>query len=412
MLVGLPLGAQTTATSVAPPEEAAVESADAEPKTTWKNFKLTLVSKPFSAVYSRKGLEIESPGGGYTAHIQWRLQSRYVTPFDHDPRQPSQFAPISNNYYMRRARYKMEGELFHGFAEYKFEQDLLGGRMITLFTDLHPTSWLRIRVGQWKSIFSQERYISSGKQQFVERSIVNREFTLDRQAGISFNAHFGAGTRGDSVYSFEVLKGTGMNSGFGWDGSPLLVGRYQWNFLKADPGFSSSDTGNRQTPAAFVAFTAARNTSAYTRFSSGGAQLDGFTAGTANQYRLTQVNGEFLFKYRGWSIQNENHWKQVHDNVNHTDTTLRGSYVQTGYFPHTVWGFVPREVEFAYRYAVVDPNKALPGDLRQESTFAMNIFLEGHDDKWTFDFSRLSLQQNNLAGLSDFRYRIQWDVQF
>jgi hypothetical protein len=43
----------------------------------------------------------------------------------------------------------------------------------------------------------------------------------------------------------------------------------------------------------------------------------------------------------------------------------------------------------------------------------VNLFIEGHDDKWTFDVSRLSLQQPGaVGGLHDFRYRLQWDVQF
>ena len=34
--------------------------------------------------------------------------------------------------------------------------------------------------------FNRERVDSSGRQQFVERSIINRTFTIDRQVGISF----------------------------------------------------------------------------------------------------------------------------------------------------------------------------------------------------------------------------------
>jgi hypothetical protein len=308
----------------------------------------------------------------------------------------------------------MEGQVLGGFMAYKYEHDFIGHQMIDLYADVNIQPWLRVRLGQWKSIFSQERYISSGRQQLVERSIVNREFTLDRQAGISFNGRIAAGKRADSIYSFEILTGNGLNTGINLDSSPMLVARYQWNFLKADPGVASSDTGNRQTPAAFVAFGAARNTSQFTRYSSGGGgQLDGFAAGAPGQYRLTQLNGEFMFKYRGASIQNENHWKQVNDHVNLKNTTLRGSYVQAGYFPHNVVNLVPKEVEFAYRYAAVDPSTAAVRDLRQEHTIAVNVFLEGHDNKWTFDFSRLSLQQPGTpGGLHDFRYRLQWDVQF
>lgn len=364
--------------------------------------------------YSRQGLEVKSKEGGYTARIQWRLQTRFSTPFDDDPRSVSQFSTSNPNRYMlRRSRYKMDGEILGGLVAYKYEHDFIGHQMIDLYTDVNLRPWLRIRIGQWKSIFSQERYISSGRQQMVERSIVNRDFTLDRQAGFSVHGRIAAGKRADSIYFFEILTGNGLNTGINLDDNPLLVARYQWNFLKADPSVSSSDTGNRKTPAAFIALSAARNTSEFTRYSgSGGGQIDGFTRGAPNQYRLSQLNAEFMYKYRGASIQGENHWKQIRDHVLARTRTLRGAYVQAGYFPHHVVSIIPKEVEFAYRYAVVDPNTRTTRDLRQEHSIAMNVFLEGHDNKFTFEVSRLAMQQPAFAGVHRLRYQIQWDVQF
>lgn len=409
-LISLPAAvvAQTVSANLVPASPKPAE------RVTWKNFKLELVKTPFRMTYSRQGLEIKSRKGGYTAHIQWRLQPRFSTPFDDDPHTVSQFSRSNPNHYsLRRSRYKMDGAVLGGLVTYKYEHDFIGHQMIDLYADLNLRPWLRFRIGQWKSIFSQERYISSGRQQMVERSIVNREFTFDRQAGFSLYGRIAAGKRGDSFYAFELLTGNGLNTGINLDRTPLLTARYQWNFLKADPGFSSSDTGNRKTPAAFIAFSAARNTSAFTRYSgSGGGQLDGFLRGAPNQYRLSQLNAEFMYKYRGLSIQAENHWKQIRDQVLFRTTTLRGAYVQGGYFPHNVVHIVPREIEFAYRYAFVDPSTRVARDLRQEHSIAMNVFLEGHDNKFTFEVSRLGMQHPVIAGLHRYRYQIQWDVQF
>jgi phosphate-selective porin OprO/OprP len=385
----------------------------AKPPTTWRNFQWVMIKDPFQMKYSRRGLEVQTGDGRYTSRIRWRLQSRYSNPFDGDPRRVSQFGvPDSDHLVMRRARFKAEGRLFGRFMNYKFEQDLISDKMIDLYFDFNIRPWLRIRAGQWKSVFSQERYISSGSQQLVERSIVNREFTADRQSGAMIYGRLKPGKRADSSYFFEMLGGSGINSVF-QDGSPMFVGRYQWNFFGREPEFVSSDVEGSEKPEAFIGIAALRNRSRYTRFStSGGGQLDGFTAGASGQYTLTQVNGEFLLKYRGLSIQNENHWKRIYDNLNNSTTDMRGGYAQAGYFPHQAWKPFPKEAEFAYRYAFVDGRTGVPNDLRQEHTVALNIFLEGHTNKLTIDASRLQLQRTGLNDISDFRYRVQWDVHF
>jgi hypothetical protein len=47
-----------------------------------------------------------------------------------------------------------------------------------------PAVWFNLRAGQWKAEFNRERVDSSGKQQFVDRSIANYWFTVDRQNGV------------------------------------------------------------------------------------------------------------------------------------------------------------------------------------------------------------------------------------
>jgi hypothetical protein len=134
--------------------------------------------------------------------------------------------------------------------------------------------------------------------------------------------------------------------------------------------------------------------------------------GAPGQYSVKQMNVEFMLKYRGLSVQTENHWKNVYDNIRLTDTSMRGSYFEPGYFPHHVWKAFPKEVELSYRYAFVDGAIGVPNDLRQEHTVGLNVFLEGHTNKLTIDASRLALARAAPTGLRDYRYRVQWDVHF
>ena len=401
--------ASTGSAAIAPAPESKTESPPAKrPRWEW-----VLADGPAKIKYNRKGLEVKSRGGNYQTKIRWRSQIRFSSAFDSDPRKTSHFAVPESRTRFRRARLKADGHAIRPWLSFKYEHDLIDGYLLDLRATFKKYKWLQFRAGQWKPEFSRERVTSSGSQQFAERSIVNREFTIDRQAGFQLMGHLMPETRGDSKYFLGVFTGNGRGGGFDSDGQPMLLARYQWNFLGEDPLFSSSDVEYHVTPAASLSLAGVCNRSRFTRFSSGGAsQLDGFEAGAPGQYSIKQVMGEFFLKYRGLSVQNEVHWKSVYDNVNARRTNLRGSYIQAGYFPHGAMDWVPRQLELGYRYAFVDPRTALPEDLRQEHTFLVNWFFEGHSNKLTFDFGRHSLDRLGQPGLSDLRARVQWDVHF
>ena len=284
--------------------------------------------------------------------------------------------------------------------------------MLDFRLTLAKLEWLQLRVGQGKAIYSAERVVSSGKQQFAERSIVNREFTLDRQQGLQLLGHLLPGTRGDSWYYLGVFSGNGRGASND-DDHLMWMGRYQWNFLGRDLAFSQSDVERHPRPTASLALAAVTNRSQFTRFSSaGGGQLDGFEDGTPGRYDVDQWMEEIAFKFRGFSFLHEYHRKQVEDRVTSTRTRLEGSYLQAGYFFHELLPAVPEELEIAARWAFVDSDTSLPEDRRHERTLAINWFFAGHRNKLTLDFSRLTLEAAGAADLSDNRIRFQWDVSF
>jgi phosphate-selective porin len=65
---------------------------------------------------------------------------------------------------------------------------------------LEKFKFLSLQLGQWKVDYNRERRDSSNNQQFVERSIVNEVFTIDRQVGAMFYVHVAPGTPFDSRY--------------------------------------------------------------------------------------------------------------------------------------------------------------------------------------------------------------------
>ena len=206
---------------------------------------------------------------------------------------------------------------------------------------------------------------SSGNQQFADRSIVTPTFTLDRQRGIAVFGHVAGGTAADSWYNIGVFAPLGR-SGHEDYGHPLLLGRWQWNFLGRDLEFSQSDLKFRGSPAASLALSAASFRGPYTSFSSaGGGELEGFEPGARDRYSVQQWMFETAWQYRGFSWQQEWHDKRVNDTLQGR-TRLEGGYLQAGMLPHGYWPQAPESLEFALRYAQVDPDLSRPDDLQTE----------------------------------------------
>lgn len=135
--------------------------------------------------YGRSGLQIgEKDKGRFSAKVNIRSQLRFSSPFRSAPRKESQFGGEGErDFRFRRARFKVEGHAFTPWIDYKFEHDLVGNRILDAQMTIGKWESLQFRFGQWKADYSRERIDSSGKQQFADRSIVNRAFTLDRQKG-------------------------------------------------------------------------------------------------------------------------------------------------------------------------------------------------------------------------------------
>ncbi len=387
---------------------------------------------PVKASYGSKGFRLESRDGKWQTNLQWRAQLRYTNPYNGDPRQVSDFtSEDESSFEARRLRMKIGGHGYQPWLKYYFEVDLqpsrdvdddseaASARVIDWRIDIAKFPWAELRVGQWKIDFNRERVDSSGRQQFVERSIVNRIFTIDRQVGVQLRGHLFEGTPADMRYWAGVFTGEGrgvLNS----DENMMYMGRLQWNFLGRDLDWRQTDVEFTEQPTGSLAFAAATHKGRCTRWSSGGCgNLDGYARpGNAldGQFDVDQMVQEFAFKWRGLSVQEEFHWKTVADAAARTKNDLVGAYAQAGYFFHYLLPVVPAPLELAFRYAFVDePNRfdrALDNH-REEYTVGANWFFAGHNNKLTLDYSHLKLEDAFLnRNVSDDRVRFQWDVSF
>ena len=365
--------------------------------------------------YGSKGFEFNTKDNRFLLQIQSRLQFRFATPEDQDPVTFDDFTDEKNaQFKINRARLKIGGHAFQPWIKYDWEFELAQTNLLNFRIKIEKWEWLSFQVGQWKIEYSQERVISSGEQQMVDRSVINRPFTIDRQQGVGVYGHLKGNGAADFNYWAAALTGTGRGTTSNDDNHLMYLGRLQWNFLGRGLEFEGSDLEIHEKPSALIAVSGVTNRSPYTRFSqAGGGSLEGYEEGEPGQYRVNQANIETALMYNGFSLQSEVHWKEITDKLNNNNADLlRGYYVQAGYFFHQSFDWWPKPLELAARNAAYDPNVEADETKKRETSVVLNWFFNGHKNKLSFETSYFVYNTESLERTDEWRFRVQWDISF
>lgn len=363
--------------------------------------------------YGKKGISISTSDDKFLLQIQNRFQFRFATPSDQTPIDVTTFNQQNQSVLkIRRSRFKVGGHAYKPWLKYYFEYDWGRSSLLDYRLMIEKWSFFKVKVGQWKIYYNRERVISSGKQQMVDRSIINRAFTIDRQTGVSIYGRIFKETLADFTYHLTVATGTGRGNTFNDDEHLMYVGRLQWNLFGRELPMTSSDLSYHEKFTGSIAGAVATNNSQFTGFStSGGGQLENFTADTVGQYRTNQFLIETAFMYRGFSWLQEYHQKEIVDHFNGQTTRLEGFFGQAGYFFHHAFSWFPEQLEIAGRFTVYRPNMSQYRDFTEAYSIGTNWFFNGHRNKLTADFTVFNTSHQD--GLFDGnRFRLQWDISF
>jgi phosphate-selective porin len=363
--------------------------------------------------YGKKGFVFQDKTGNYLMNLEFRGQFRLAYPSDTDPISLNDYQKEQVYLGIRRARLKVGGHAYRPWMKYYLEYELFSSNLLDFRIMFEKLPWLKFKLGQWKVQYNRERIISSGKQQTVERSILTRPFTIDRQQGVSVYGNIAGRGAANFNYWISVFMGTGRGSTTNDDDHMMYMMRLQWNPMGRVLKFSGSDLEDHQKLNMLLAIAGVTNQSPYTRFSqSGGGQLEGFEEGEPGQYRVNQLMQETAGKYRGFSWQQEFHYKQIMDNKNMTTTEMVGNLIQAGYFAGNLFSFIPKKIEIYARYAFYFPNLNDKDDHDDEVSLGINWFLSGHRLKLTAETSYLSTGIDSEKLYSGWRYRVQLDISF
>jgi hypothetical protein len=379
-------------------------------KLVWISLALALATGRAEAIeHGSKGFEFRSGDGRYLLQIDSRMQFRLSHPSEDNPvtLEPE---PDHTTFDLRRARLKVGGHAGLEWLQYYWEFDFPSSSILDFRATMQWKEWFGVRVGQWKARYTRERVISSGKQQMVDRSLINRPFTIDRQQGVSILGTLGSGEWYNLDYWASAFTGTGRVGGPNDDENLMYLVRLQWNPLGQKVAFAGSDL-SRSDAALSVTLAGVTNRSPYTRFSgSGGGQLPGFEDGSVGQYRVNQGMFETAFVKSGFAWQQELHYKEVDDRETGRLTVMQGNYLQLGYFFSEVVELVPPELEFALRHAWFDPGRGSSTDDQYEFSLVANWFFNGHRNKLTASSTWLDYEVDAGTTREEWRVQLQWDV--
>ncbi|MFD3001098.1 porin [Pontibacter toksunensis] len=369
-----------------------------------------------------KGIYLVAADSSFSMKFSLRFQTLY------EGSTTSAAEEWEDNFLIRRSRLKFEGFAFTPKLEYKIE---LGLSNRDIGSDLEPqfnfadniildavAKWnfapnFELWVGQTKLPSNRERVISSQKLQFVDRSLLNSRFNIDRDQGIQLHHAHQVGQ--------VVLREIGsISMGEGRNITTDNVGGYDYTArvevlpfgeFEGEGDYVGSDIYREEKPKLSIAASYDYNDGT----NRAGGQLGDFLS---EQRDLSTVFVDAMFKYRGFSVMAEYANKEAlsnssgeeteggpvvrrdaEGNVEETFITGNAINLQAGYLFKTNW-------EVAGRYTSYDPTAVT--ELRAENQYTLGVskYIVGHSLKVQSD---VTLQQQERRD-DVYQFRLQLEV--
>lgn len=265
--------------------------------------------------------------------------------------------------------------------------------------------------GQAKLPGNRQRVISSGNQQFSDRSIANNELTVDRDFGL-----FGYYTLPSRIGAIKLK--TAISTGEGRGASPGDAGlaytyRVEWLPLGSftDAGdYSEGDIEREQKPKLSLAFGHHYNVAA--RRTGGQQGLDLYESRDISTFMA-----DAIFKYKGWAWSTELLSRTVDNPLTFSADSSDIRLVYDGVGLNTQLSYYTMAgIEYAMRYSYLQPAASIAAYRlpTEEVWLGVNKYLNGHRIKlqwhlayrWVNDSMVLSQPGNRWATMLQVEFGI------
>lgn len=357
------------------------------------------------------GVLFEYDPAEFSMRLKFRIQNRYsFEDYDSDSTTPDK-----SEFLTRRARLRLEGHVLDKRLTYKFQfsfsrQDIDwdGSGYPNILRDAsvayQVTKDDQIMIGLGKLPGNRERVASSGRQEFVDRSIASAQFNLDRDVGIQWWHRFGD-TR-PLWTKLAISNGQGRGSSQR-DNGMNFTGRAEWlplgNF-KAEGDYFEGDILYEETPKVSLASGYSYNNKASRTMGQLGADIND---GIGRDLRT--FISDALIKYRGWAWSAEYFRTNIErPEIDATQTMYDGQ----GWSTQITYTFRNMYATGA-RWATVRPDGSLQNLLREEDQYAIVVtkYLNKHNIKLQADVNYQPIYRAATDTTQDnWLYRVQLEV--
>ncbi len=366
----------------------------------------------------------------------------------------------SSTFTVPQAQLQFMGHAFDPDLRYNFSLQLNqnafnqeGGSGRASLLDAYVAAWhvpfATIQVGQQKVWFNRALISSNATSSFADNLLVQRTFAANlmnsRDIGIvvlsdeekyKFNYAFGIwggvgpnltneGTSVSQALPNNASLPASQQRTFNYDarfrnGEMMYTARLLYK-ISGNPGYGQGDILNSRVPqiaiGAGYAYNPAQNYLSSIRSDIvGRSYRQAITNGNNGRllgggvYDFQTYEVDFIAKYQGWSLQSEGYYR--HQRVRSKDdgsipfnpatAVVLGPPVDLG----QAWGWyvqvgkyiIPRKLELAVRYGVLDPSTKQKDDLTKEFGAALSYSFDGtYNNRLIVDYSHLTLGSGGRA---------------
>lgn len=366
-----------------------------------------------------KGVQIVAADSSFSMKFSTRIQTLFVA--EVGLTDSVDWDDIGTSTQIRRARLKFDGFAYTEKLQYKIELGLSNSDignpvpqgsnasniMLDGIIDWNFHGNFSLIVGQTKLPGNRERVISSQALQFVDRSLLNSQFNIDRDLGVHLKHHFKMG----SFVVKEVIaitQGEGRNITKGNEGGYDYTARLEllpFGEFTGKGDYVSGDISRETMPKLALGVTFDNND----RASKQKGQLGNIMS---EKRTLQTIFADLMFKYQGFSLMAEYCNKQsvrtpvvTYDSDGNPDKSFytgAGYNFQMGYLFKNKW-------EVAGRYTFIEPEKITGHVNETQYTLGLSKYVVGHNLKFQSDVSYLVEEGNDTP---EVMFRMQVELAF
>ncbi|MBL4755666.1 MAG: porin [Flavobacteriales bacterium] len=352
-----------------------------------------------------KGIRFIAEDSSFAVKMNTRVQNRYdgfLTLTDDTAFTDSKYA---DKMWIRRARIKFSGFAWTPKLTYKIEYDMVNGQVLDAVVIWNFAGNFSLWAGQTKLPGNRERVISSQNLQFVDRSLLNSNYNIDRDKGLQLRHHFKVGEMViREMSSLSIGEGknyTALNPNSGYDWTQriefLPFGKFTG---KGD--YFGGDLKREETLKLALGATFDYNDDAIREKGQRGDEL-------AQSRDITTLFVDMMLKYKGLSLMAEYADKSTTSaaafltfdgSVWITESYLTGTglNLQLGYLLKSNW-------ELAGRFTQITPEDITGKADVSAYTFGLSRYIVGHSLKFQSDISLI--QAEGSDDMLEFRLQFE-----